>query len=155
MERIYVALDLETTGLSPETDDIIEVAAIKFDGQGIIDTFNSLVNPGRSLPYRVQRLCGITQAEVNASPPFTEIAVPFSNFIGADAIVGHNLYFDLAFLRQKGLDFLNTTYDTWEMAGILALGAPDLSLSSVADHLGVSYSERHRALADAVLAEEA
>ena len=69
-----VALDLETTGLDAQRDNIIEFGAVKFRGPEVIDTFECLVNPYQPLPPFVQRLTGITQRELDASPPFNAIA---------------------------------------------------------------------------------
>jgi DNA polymerase III alpha subunit (gram-positive type) len=74
MSITYVSLDLETTGLNPETDEIIEIGAVKFAGNETIATFSSLVNPGRVLPYRIELLCGIGQTELDSAPKFSELS---------------------------------------------------------------------------------
>ena len=60
----YVSLDLETTGLDPEVDEIIEVAAVRFDASGVLDRYQSLVNPGKRLEYRIALLTGIDPAQL-------------------------------------------------------------------------------------------
>jgi len=70
----YVSLDLETTGLDPETDEIIEIAAIRFDASGVLDTYQTLVNPGRKLEYRIAMLTGIDPAALETAPHFGSIA---------------------------------------------------------------------------------
>ena len=72
---IRVALDLETTGLHAEQDSILEVAAIKFQGDTVLDTLETLVAPGRSIPYRVQRLTGITPQQLIGVPHLESIAI--------------------------------------------------------------------------------
>ena len=67
---IRVALDLETTGLHPEQDAILEIAAVKFQGSEVIDTFETFVASGRSIPYRVQRLTGIKPEHLVGAPHF-------------------------------------------------------------------------------------
>ena len=94
-DRIYVALDLETTGLNPLEDDIIEVAAVRFQGDKQLDSFHSLANPFRPVPFRIKMLCNISQEEVNAAPPFTDLKEGLISFLGEDPLVGHNPYFDL------------------------------------------------------------
>ena len=74
MKQTYVSLDLETTGLSPENDEIIEIAAVKFRGEEIAETFHSLIKPGCLIPYRIQMLCGITQQEVDRAPPLSSVS---------------------------------------------------------------------------------
>ena len=153
-ERIYVALDLETTGLSADTDDIIEVGAVKFQNGQVIDVFQSLVNPRRQIPYNVQRLCNISQMEVDSAPVFTELARKLDSFLEDRPLVGHNISFDLNFLGRKGIGQNNSSCDTLDMAKLLLPGIPERSLSSVADYLGIHHSTAHRALADAEMSRE-
>lgn len=79
---VRVALDLETTGLHAEQDSIIEVAAVKFQGQTILERFETLVNPGRSLPYRVQRLTGITTQQLAGATPVRGDSAAVAGFSG-------------------------------------------------------------------------
>ncbi|MBT3363695.1 MAG: DEAD/DEAH box helicase family protein [Chloroflexi bacterium] len=145
---IYISLDLETTGLSPEDDAITEIAAVKFEGDRVVDTFHSLVNPHRPIPYFVQRMCGITQEEVDIAPDFSSISSNLESFLGIYPIIGHNIAFDISFLAQNGVVLMNSTYDTYELASLLLPGLSDYSLSGVARHFGHEYSF-HRALDDA------
>ena len=103
MNQPCISLDLETTGLNPETDEIIEIGAVRFQGEQVVDTFQSLVNPQRPLPYRIQVLCGIAQSDVDAAPMFSDIASSLTAFLGTDPIVGHNVSFDINFLAGKGI----------------------------------------------------
>ena len=151
---MYVSLDLETTGLKPESEEIIEIAVVKFEGQQVVDTFHSLVNPHRSIPYRIKMLCGITQREVDAAPDISTIAPEIISFLGSYPIVGHSISFDIGFLSEKGVKLSNPAYDTYELAGLLLSQLSDYSLSSVAQYLGYQYSDRHRALPDAMAAKE-
>lgn len=152
-EPIRVALDLETTGLHEEQDAIVEVAAIKFRGETIVDTFETLVAPGRSIPYRVQRLTGITPQQLLGAPPFETIARTLRDFIGDLPLVGHSIPFDAGFLRRRGLGYNNPLIDTFELATVLLPSLPGYSLGQVADALGISVSPgRHRAMVDTVLA---
>lgn len=68
LDQIYVALDLETTGLDPARDTIIEVGAVKFQNDQVIDTFQTFVNPGRNIPEFIQRLTGISPQQVKRAP---------------------------------------------------------------------------------------
>lgn len=154
MSQIYVSLDLETTGLDPESDAIIEVAAVKFDSTGVLDTFHSLVNPLRPLPYRIRMLTGIGQAEVAAAPPFTAIALKLLAFVGSYPIVGHNIAFDLDFLSRQHISPDNPSYDTYELATIFLPRLDDYSLASVARTLETKHRPQHRALSDAQAARE-
>ncbi|MBI2723685.1 MAG: hypothetical protein HYX50_01350 [Chloroflexi bacterium] len=145
----YVALDLETTGLDLETDEIIEVAAIRFDTNGVLETFHTLVNPHRSLEYRIALLTAIDAAELEAAPPFATIAADLERFIGLDPIVGQNPTFDTAFLARNGVQVFAPTYDTFELASLLLPGLQQHSLGAIAEHLDIEFPTRHRAMADA------
>src|SRR5205823_6908047 len=150
---IRVALDLETTGLHAEQDTILEVAAIKFQGNTVLDTLETLVAPGRPVPYRVQRLTGITPQQLIDAPPFESIATDVQAFIGDFPIVGHSIPFDVSFLRRRGLVRTNALIDTFELATVLLPSLPSYNLGQVAEALGIPVaSGRHRAMVDTVLA---
>jgi len=146
----YVALDLETTGLDPETDEIIEVAAIRFDADGaVLGTYSTLVNPGRGLDYRIARLTHIPEADLRRAPHFGSIALEVEEFLGFDPVVGQNPLFDLAFLARKGVQVAAPAFDTFELAALLLPDLRQLSLGAIADHLGIAFAGRHRAFNDA------
>ena len=147
--EICVSLDLETTGLVTQTDEIIEVGAVKFQGDRVLDTFHTLVNPYRPLPQFIRELTGITQAEVDAGLPFATVAPQLESFIGNFPIVGQNIDFDLGFLAKKGLTLSNPYYDTREMASVLLPRLREYSLLPLAASLGIEHPRLHRALEDA------
>ncbi len=154
MPRLYIALDIETTGLDPERDAIIEIGAVKFRGQEVLDTWSSLVNPKRPLPYNIQRLTGISPEETDRAPSLFSLLGPLSRFVGRHPLVGHNIWFDLAFLGKHDLFLTQQTLDTFQLASSLVLYVPSHSLGSLAQTLGVSQEEEHRALADALTTKE-
>jgi len=147
--RVYVAVDLETTGLDAERDAIIEVGAVKFRGEEVLGTFESLVDPNRPIPYKIQHLTGITPDDVRNAPPLFEVLPSLSRFVGNNPIVGHNVGFDLGFLRRRGLFQGHTGIDTFELAGILLPHAARYSLGILAQTLGITLPATHRALDDA------
>ncbi|GCE49465.1 DNA polymerase-3 subunit epsilon/ATP-dependent DNA helicase DinG [Thermosporothrix hazakensis] len=150
---IRIALDLETTGLHTEQDAILEVAAIKFQGSDILDTFESFVSPGRSIPYRVQRLTGIKPELLVGAPPFDAISKKLQHFIGDYPIVGHSIPFDVGFLRRWGVARANPLVDTFELATVLLPSLSSYNLGQVAHALGIQVPvDRHRAMVDTVLA---
>ncbi len=150
---VRVALDLETTGLHVEQDTIFEVAAIKFQGNEVIDTFKSFVAPGRSIPYRVQRLTSITANLLTNAPPFETISPTLQHFLGDLPIVGHSIPFDAGFLRKRGLARTNPLIDTFELASVLLPSLKSYNLGQVAEALGIAVPVgRHRAMVDTVLA---
>ncbi|MCX6012055.1 MAG: exonuclease domain-containing protein [Chloroflexi bacterium] len=151
---IYVSLDIETTGLDPVKDSIIEIAAVKFNHQEVIEEFNSLVNPHRSLPLRIKNMCGIEQSEVDTASDLGSIAEELVSFLGIYPIVGHSVSFDLAFLAAKGIHLSNPVYDTYELAILFLPQVSDFSLATVSNSLGCKNAISHRALPDALSAKD-
>jgi len=153
MAKIYVSLDLETTGLEPKRDAIIEIGALRFEDEHVIETFSTFVNPGRKIPPFVTELTGITAADVTGAPGGRQAAQDVSKFIGRDTVIGHNVGFDLAFLRQHNVLRGQPHIDTFELAGILVPHASRYSLANLVRELAIDLPEQnHRALDDAVMA---
>ena len=151
---IRVSIDLETTGLQAESDNIIEIAAVKFRGAEVIEQFQTFVATHRPIPYRVQRLTGITSADLQDAPHFDAVAPALRTFLGKAPLVGHSVPFDAAFLRRRGLAQENPLIDTFELATVLLPALPSYTLERVAEALGVQSDVFHRAMADAVLAKD-
>jgi ATP-dependent DNA helicase DinG len=144
-----VALDLETTGLDPRRDEIIEVGAVRFAGHRVIDTFSSLVNPGRPIPAFITQLTKITDEMVAGQPRFAEIAPDLAKFVGDAPVLGHNVGFDLGFLQARNLLRHNQPLDTHELAAVALPSAAKYGLTALADALGIPVAAAHRALDDA------
>jgi DNA polymerase-3 subunit epsilon/ATP-dependent DNA helicase DinG len=151
MSRVYVAVDLETTGLNPERDAITEIGAVKFRGEQVLDSYSSLVNPGRKIPHRIVELTGITQKEADAAPPLSSQLPKLARFVGDLPVVGHNVSFDLGFLQRHNVLQGNASLDTWELARVLLPRAGRYSLGKLADKLDIALPATHRALDDAQL----
>ncbi len=145
----FVAIDLETTGLSLEDDRITEVGATRFDRAGRVETFHSLVNPGRPIPPEIQELTSITNADVANAPPFSAIAPALTDFLGDRPVVGQNVQFDIGFLVAHGVPVRGRAYDTWELSSVLLPTAQRLNLETLAGLVGVDMPVAHRALSDA------
>ena len=152
--QTFVALDLETTGLESASDSIIEIGAVKFRGDEVIDTFQTFVNPDRPIPEFVQRLTGIAPRQVQRAPRFNAVVNRLSEFIGANPIVGQNISFDLRFLSSHGLTLPNPAYDTWDLASVFLPTTPEYSLGYLANLLEVEHANPHRALEDAQATRE-
>lgn len=152
MARVYVSLDIETTGLDSEKDDILEIGAVRFKGDHTYDTFNQLVNPGRPIPYKIQQLTGITPNDIAGAPSIAEVLPKLRRFVGDSPVIGHNISFDLGFLRKQNILENNVGIDTFELAGILLPHASRYSLTSLLRHLNIPLppdGQAHRALDDA------
>ena len=153
-EQVFVALDLETTGLDADRDTIIEVGAVKFRDAGVIDTFQTFVNPGRAIPEFIQRLTGIAPHQVRRAPTFSSVSHDLRDFLQNHPVVGHNIAFDLRFLESHGLELPNPRFDTWDLASILLPTTTEYSLVSLARMFQATHSNPHRALEDAQATRE-
>ena len=149
LDQVCVALDLETTGLDENRDTIIEVGAVKFQGDQVIDTFQTFVNPGRTIPDFVQRLTGISPNQVARAPFFSTVSDQLEQFLEQCPVVGHNVNFDLKFLAAHGMVLNNVPYDTWDLASMFLPNHMQYSLANLTSHLQVSHVNAHRALDDA------
>ena len=148
-EHDFVCIDLETTGLNQDADTIIELGAVRFRNGEILDRYQTFVNPGRRIPPFIQQLTSITPAQIERAPVFHQVADDFAAFIGDLPIVGHNVAFDLGFLRTHRLPLPNRNYNTWDLASIFLPTLPEYNLGALAAHLGLDHSQAHRASADA------
>ena len=149
LDQVYVSLDLETTGLDSERDTILEIGAVRFRGDEVLDTFETFVNPGRVIPDHIQRLTGIHPRQVERAPAFPVVSSEFAEFVGPHPVVGHNVQFDLRFLSSHGLPLANPVYDTMDLSTVFLPRSRRYSLKHLADHFGVEL-RNHRALDDAV-----
>jgi len=147
--RSIVAIDIETTGLSPDRDVIIEIGAVKFKGHRVEAEWSSLINPGRHIPEFITGLTGISDVEVRGAPRFLDIAPELEAFAEDAPIVGHNVRFDLSFLQKVGLFEYNEVIDTYELASVLMPTASRYNLGSLGKQLGILLPATHRALDDA------
>lgn len=146
-----VALDLETTGLDPLRDAIIEIGAVKFNQDGEMDTWQSLINPQRSIPPEITQLTSITNEMVLKQPAIKEVLPAFKEFIGDLPVLGHNVSFDVGFMRVQGMLSKNPCLDTFDLADVMMPTASRYNLSSLVDILALDTSDfqAHRALDDA------
>ena len=144
----YCILDVETTGLDSNSDHIIEVAGVQYSEDGQIDTFSSLVRPSVAIPEQITYLTGITDADVLNAPDISTVSSQFQKFISTSVVVGHNINFDIAFLKNSGVIIANEIFDTLDMAYVLEPSAPSYNLARLAEYLGIQINQSHRALVD-------
>ena len=149
----YVVFDLETTGFSPEKNRIIEFGAVKVENGKITGLFSEFVNPGIPIPYRITQLTGITDDMVIDADPIEKVLPGFLEFSEGCVLVGHNVGFDIGFVRENcrrlGYDCPFTTMDTLGISRALLPGHAKYTLDAVAKILGVSLENHHRAVDDA------
>lgn len=144
-----VALDIETTGLDPEKDAIIEIGAVRFNDRRVEGEWSTLIHPGRTIPPFIVQLTGITDQMVLRAPPIQAVLADLVNFVGDSPILGHNVRFDLSFLRRNKIFKTNEGLDTYEMASVLLPSAGRYNLGALAQALRVPMVTTHRALHDA------
>ena len=149
----FVALDLETTGVDPKSDHIIEVGAVKFSGGTELGTFSRLVNPHRKLPKFIVELTGITQSDVDEAGEWDDIAPELEEFLGDAPIIGHNVSFDASFLRSHGVKPASVL-DTLTMAEVALPAGPEYSLGRLSRRFELSHDNPHRALSDALVTRD-
>jgi ATP-dependent DNA helicase DinG len=148
--KTIIALDLETTGLLPDRDNILEVGLVRFTGDREEDRWTQLVNPGCRIPGLVCQLTGITDAMVAGSPGIHDVLPAIQKFVGDLPVLGHNVRFDLAFLRKQKVLLRNQGLDTFELASALLPSASRYSLGPLCAQLGIPQHATHRALDDAL-----
>src|SRR5574340_766921 len=146
-----VTIDLETTGLDPQKDAIIEIAAVRFSGARVEAEWSTLINPGRPIPPLITQLTGITNDMVRTAPPLKAVIQDLAAFVGTSPVVGHNVRFDLGFLQKQGILGLAEAIDTYELAAVLMPTASRYNLGSLGQILGILIPNSHRALDDARL----
>lgn len=144
----YTVLDLETTGLDPKRELIIEYAAVKVRGGKVVDTFQSLCDPGFPIPAQIEAITGITTEMVRNSPNPRSVLPDFLEFIGDDFIMGHNVLFDVRFIAASAGEFVNPYIDTMKLFRKLHSSLPHHRLCDMVDYYGKNNESAHRALSD-------
>lgn len=145
--NIFVAIDVETTGLSPIANELIEVSAIKYNGAEKLDTFTTLIKPKVKIPYYITNITGITNEMVEDSPYVEEIMPDLVKFIGSSPIVAHNANFDYKFIQNYSHNAFskNTLIDTVQIGRRLYPNLPNHKLGTIAKHIGITEDGFHRA----------
>jgi DNA polymerase III subunit epsilon len=150
---MYVIVDIETTGGYAANNAITELAIVLHDGNREVKRYETLVNPGMTIPRYVQSLTGITDEMVADAPYFNEIAVFVHAWLKDSVFVAHNVNFDYSFLKHQlkacGLDLDCKKLCTVRMSRKVFPGAPSYSLGNICRHLEITVSNRHRAGGDA------
>jgi DNA polymerase-3 subunit epsilon len=157
-EITYTVFDTETTGLQPgEGDEIIAIGAVRVVNGRLLrqETFDRLVDPRRLIPAASRRIHGISGDMVRGQPTIDEVLPAFAHFAEDTVLVGHNVSFDLAFLRvkeaQTGVAFTQPVLDTLLLSAVVHPAHEEHTMETIADRLGVDVVGRHSALGDALL----
>lgn len=152
----FVVFDVETTGLDPCVERIIEIGAVRFEEGCETDSFSALIRSPNPLPAEIVKLTGITEEMLQTAAPEKNVIEDFQRFLGSDPIAGHNVPFDLGFLTAA-FQRCNLTFDPNQalildsalLARVLLPTLPSRSLAALGAYFNLDLSVRHRALEDA------
>lgn len=152
-EKVFVAFDIETTGLSPSYDRIVELGGVKFRDGKVLEVFNELVDPEIPMPAEATKINGITQEMLAGKPKIAEVLGRFWAFAGDAVLVAHNAEFDTSFvnwaMKRLGQGLLkNDVVDTLRMAQSALPGRKTYKLQDIAADVGIKALEAHRASDD-------
>lgn len=152
----FTAVDVETTGLSPMFDSIIELSAVRYRGGMEVAAYDQLVDPEFEIDSFITQLTGITNAMLHSQPLIEQALPEFLAFLGEDVIVGHNVNFDINFIYDACVDLdlpplRNDFVDTMRVSKRLYKDWPDHKLDTLLDRLRAGSRTQHRAENDARL----
>ena len=154
MKKNFAIVDIETTGGSAKREKIIEIAIVIFDGKNIIDSFESLINPQRSIPPFITSITGITNEMIKDAPKFYEIAKNIVDITEDCIFVAHNSRFDYGFIRHEfqelGYTYSRKQLDTVKLFRRFFPGLKSYALGNLIQHFAIETNARHRAMADVV-----
>ena len=149
----YIVVDLETTGLAPKTDRILEVGAWKVENGGFVQKFHRMVDPGMKIPERITQLTGITDSMVQGQPMIDTVIREFIEFAGELPLLGHNLMFDYAFLKHAAVNqkitFERMGMDTLKISRKVLAELPSRKLGELCSYYHIPQQRAHRADEDA------
>lgn len=150
---MYAIVDIETTGGHASANGITEIAIFVYDGQTIVQQYETLINPGVPIPRYIQSLTGITDEMVENAPTFKEVAERIYQLLGENIFVAHNVNFDYSFLQHHlqlaGYNLRSKKLCTVRLSRKIIPGLPSYSLGNLCRSLQISISNRHRASGDA------
>lgn len=163
-EKKFIAFDLETTGLDPLSDRIVEISAAVFENFSVTSKFTTLVNPKRPIPANASKINGIYDRDVATAPTEAEAMRSFCSFIGQEALCGdvvlvaHNAAFDVKFLlyafSRIGISAEICYQDTLFLSKSIALPVDNYKLCTLANHFNIKQEQAHRAEDDALVCGE-
>ena len=153
VKKKYAIIDIETTGGMAKRDRITEIGIVIHDGEKITDQYETLVNPGRSIPPNITRITGITNDMVAGAPKFFEVAKKVVEMTEGAIFVAHNVRFDYSFIKhafdELGYTFTKKQLCTVRLTRKAFPGLRSYSLGNLIKHFGIHVDARHRALDDA------
>lgn len=150
---MYAIVDIETTGGHAAGNDITEIAIVLHDGSKVVQRFESLVKPGRTIPYYIQSLTGISNEMVADAPRFEELAPIVHELLKDSVFIAHNVNFDYSFVKHHlsaaGFELDAQKLCTVRLSRKIFPGLPSYSLGNICREFGIGNEQRHRAGGDA------
>lgn len=150
----FIVIDLETTGLKPSINEIIELCAVRFEGGAPVACYETYVRPMKGLKEEAQRINGITEQKVENAPAIEQVLNGFETFIGKTLpLVGHNILFDLKFLHTHGSNIPSTKRKMYDTCSLAKKAFPDSEYSLDAlcgNKLRIARTDAHSALSDCI-----
>ncbi len=152
-EESYVVFDIETTGLEPNKDEIIEIGACKVEHGRISERFSTFVKPSKHISKEIVDLTGIDDSMVADAPTINYVLPDFYKFCSGSTIVAHNISFDMSFIynaaKKLSYNFDHPLMDTLEMARVKLPGLRNYKLGTIVERLNIQLENAHRAINDA------
>lgn len=152
MAKIYAIVDIETTGGKPSRDRITEIAIALHDGEKVIDSYETLINPETIIPFGITRLTGISQDMVEGAPKFYEVAKKIVEMTENAIFIAHNVRFDYGFIREEfkrlGFTYTRRQLCTVRLTRNTFPGLGSYSLDNLIRHFKIPFRNRHRAMGD-------
>ena len=154
LDSVFVVFDIETTGLNPKNDNIIEIGAVKISNRKVIDSFSTFVHIDKKLPGKIIELTSITDDMLQGQPEIDEALPAFLDFAKGCVLVAHNAKFDLGFIKEKAKVLSIENYnppvlDTLELSKALIKDVKNHRLNTLTKKLGINLINHHRAVDDA------
>ena len=151
---VFCAFDTETTGLNSSLDHVVEIGAVRFNKDGVIDTYNELINPCCVMPYQATIVNNITNEMLKDCPIINQVLPDFMKFIDGTILVAHNVGFDLKFVNKElsrcGLNTMkNYATDTLKLSKTIFPSLPSHKLQDLAVSFNIKALQAHRAQDDA------
>lgn len=149
---MYAIVDIETTGAYAAANGITEISIHVFDGNKVVEKFETLINPRQPIPRYIQAMTGITDDMVENAPPFDEVAEKIFSILQDKVFIAHNVNFDYSFikahLKESGFDYNAKKLCTVRLSRKIFPGFASYSLGRLCDSLGIPINNRHRAGGD-------
>ena len=154
----YAIIDIETTGGAAAREKITEIAIVLHDGTKVIETFETLLNPERSIPVYITQITGISDAMVAKAPKFYEVAKKIVTMTEGAVFVAHNVRFDYGFVQEEfrrlGYTYTRQQLCTVKLSRQAFPGLRSYALGNLIEHFNIKTTDRHRAMADTMATVE-